>query len=66
MLQAGVGGYTAAGALELVRLFASYAATPLPDGIAPTADGTIRTHPGLVGDAGGCDGFFVAALRRNG
>ncbi|MBX9814603.1 MAG: SAM-dependent methyltransferase [Proteobacteria bacterium SG_bin5] len=34
----------------------------LPPGIAATAP--IRTAPGTLGDQGGCDGFFVAPLRR--
>lgn len=35
----------------------------LPDGIAPDANGFVRTLPGLLADAGGLDGFFVARLR---
>lgn len=35
----------------------------LPEGIAPTDEGFIRTLPGLLADAGGLDGFFVARLR---
>lgn len=31
----------------------------LPAGLAPTADGALRTHPGMLADAGGFDGFFV-------
>ena len=38
----------------------------LPAGIEPRADGTICTHPGLLADVGGCDGFFMASLVRNG
>lgn len=50
---------------------ADYAVDPvraeeLPHGIAPAADGTLRTLPGMLADAGGCDGFFVARLRRAG
>jgi 16S rRNA (cytosine967-C5)-methyltransferase len=41
-------------------------AEELPHGIAPAADGTVRTLPGMLADAGGCDGFFVARLRRAG
>jgi 16S rRNA (cytosine967-C5)-methyltransferase len=39
-------------------------AASLPGGIVPRDDGTIRTHPGLLAAAGGCDGFFMAALVR--
>ena len=35
----------------------------LPDAITPDATGFIRTRPGLLADAGGLDGFFVARLR---
>lgn len=38
-------------------------ADELPAGIAPTARGFVRTLPGLLVDAGGLDGFFVARLR---
>lgn len=36
------------------------AAEELPAGLAPTPDGALRTHPGMLADAGGLDGFFVA------
>lgn len=32
----------------------------LPDGLAPTSEGWVRTHPGMLADEGGLDGFFVA------
>jgi 16S rRNA (cytosine967-C5)-methyltransferase len=32
----------------------------LPAGLAPTAEGWLRTHPGMLPDVGGLDGFFVA------
>jgi 16S rRNA (cytosine967-C5)-methyltransferase len=32
----------------------------LPAGLAPTSEGWLRTHPGLLADQGGLDGFFVA------
>ena len=35
----------------------------LPDAIAPDGSGYLRTLPGLLADAGGLDGFFVARLR---
>ena len=34
----------------------------LPEGIPPHADGSIRTHPGMLADQGGLDGFFIAKL----
>lgn len=37
-------------------------AEELPVGLAPTAEGTLRTLPGMLEDAGGADGFFVARL----
>lgn len=36
----------------------------LPAGIAPTDAGHVRTLPGMLADAGGLDGFFIARLRR--
>jgi 16S rRNA (cytosine967-C5)-methyltransferase len=36
----------------------------LPDGLAPTPGGTVRTLPALWGDAGGADGFFIARWRK--
>ena len=49
---------------------ADYALDPprageLPDGIAVAA-GAVRTLPGTLAAQGGCDGFFVARLRRQG
>lgn len=34
-------------------------ASELPTGLAPTAEGWLRTDPGMVSEAGGVDGFFV-------
>ncbi|UYV16785.1 RsmB/NOP family class I SAM-dependent RNA methyltransferase [Porphyrobacter sp. ULC335] len=34
-------------------------AEELPAGLAPTAEGWLRTHPGMLADEGGLDGFFV-------
>ena len=34
-------------------------AEELPAGLAPTAEGWLRTHPGMLAEAGGLDGFFV-------
>jgi 16S rRNA (cytosine967-C5)-methyltransferase len=31
----------------------------LPAGLAPTREGWLRTHPGMLADQGGLDGFFV-------
>ena len=38
-------------------------ADELPDAIGPDDGGFVRTLPGLLADAGGLDGFFVARLR---
>lgn len=32
----------------------------LPEGISPTPEGWLRTHPGMLAEDGGLDGFFVA------
>ncbi len=34
-------------------------------GLAPSADGTLRTDPGMLAEAGGLDGFFVARWRKD-
>ncbi|AWW73605.1 SAM-dependent methyltransferase [Erythrobacter sp. KY5] len=36
----------------------------LPAGLMPTPQGHVRTHPGMLGEKGGLDGFFVARWRR--
>ena len=36
------------------------AAGELPAGLQPTAEGWLRTDPGMLAEAGGLDGFFVA------
>lgn len=41
-------------------------ADELPSGIEPDALGQVRTLPGMLADAGGLDGFFIARLRHNG
>ncbi len=41
-------------------------ADELPDGIAPNPRGWVRTLPGMLAGQGGCDGFFIARLRRMG
>jgi 16S rRNA (cytosine967-C5)-methyltransferase len=38
----------------------------LPAGIPLTERGHIRTLPGTLAEAGGCDGFFIARVRRPG
>lgn len=38
-------------------------ADELPAGIAPDANGFVRTLPGMLAAAGGLDGFFIARLR---
>lgn len=40
------------------------AVSELPEGIAPTSEGWVRTDPGLLPEVGGLDGFFVARWRR--
>lgn len=39
-------------------------AEELPNGIAPTEQGWLRTHPGMLTQEGGLDGFFVARWKR--
>jgi len=39
-------------------------ASELPAGIEPTADGHVRTHPGMLPEAGGLDGFFIGRWRK--
>ena len=41
-------------------------AMPLPAGLATSAKGWLRTTPAMLADQGGCDGFFIAALVRQG
>ena len=38
-------------------------AEELPAGLAPSMDGYLRTDPGMLAEAGGVDGFFVARWR---
>jgi 16S rRNA (cytosine967-C5)-methyltransferase len=40
-------------------------ADELPAGLAPTAEGALRTDPGQLLNEGGLDGFFVARFRAN-
>lgn len=51
------------------RAFTALAPDPvraedLPEGILPTAEGWLRTDPGMLADAGGLDGFFAARWFR--
>ena len=39
-------------------------ADELPASIAATPEGWVRTLPGMLEEAGGCDGFFIARWRR--
>ena len=39
-------------------------AEELPAGLLPSADGYLRTDPGLLAEAGGIDGFFVARWHK--
>ena len=45
---------------ELGLTPAPITAEELPAGIAPTSEGWLRTHPGMLAEQGGLDGFFVA------
>ncbi|WP_394730027.1 RsmB/NOP family class I SAM-dependent RNA methyltransferase [Altererythrobacter sp. GH1-8] len=38
-------------------------AEELPQGLTPTPEGWLRTDPGMLGDQGGLDGFFVVRWR---
>lgn len=38
-------------------------AEELPQGLAPTADGWLRTDPAMLAEQGGMDGFFIARWR---
>ncbi|WAT17457.1 RsmB/NOP family class I SAM-dependent RNA methyltransferase [Aurantiacibacter sp. MUD11] len=40
-------------------------ADELPEGLQPTAEGWLRTDPGMLNEAGGLDGFFVARWRNS-
>jgi 16S rRNA (cytosine967-C5)-methyltransferase len=44
---------------ELGLAPAPITAAELPAGLAPTPEGWLRTHPGMLAEAGGLDGFFV-------
>lgn len=42
------------------------AAAGVPAAFAPSGPGWLRVMPGMLADAGGCDGFFMARLLRKG
>lgn len=42
----------------------SIAPDELPAGLAPSAEGWLRTDPAMLAEAGGLDGFFAARWRR--
>jgi 16S rRNA (cytosine967-C5)-methyltransferase len=44
---------------ELGLVPAPIRAEELPAGLLPTAEGWLRTHPGMLAEQGGLDGFFV-------
>ncbi len=44
---------------ELGLAPAPITADELPAGLLPTAEGWLRTHPGMLAEQGGLDGFFV-------
>ena len=37
----------------------------LPSAISPSAEGWLRTNPGMLAEAGGLDGFFIARWRNS-
>jgi 16S rRNA (cytosine967-C5)-methyltransferase len=39
-------------------------ADEVPTGLVPTAEGWLRTDPGMLAQAGGLDGFFIARWRQ--
>lgn len=39
-------------------------AEELPHGLAPTGEGWLRTDPGMLAEAGGLDGFFIARWKQ--
>lgn len=43
---------------------APISAAELPAGLTPTPEGWIRTHPGMMADDGGLDGFFIARFAK--
>ncbi len=37
----------------------------LPQGVVPTPEGWLRTDPGMLPEAGGLDGFFIACFQAD-
>ncbi len=52
-------------AAKVALTLAPIRADELPAGLAPSADGYLRTDPGMLAEAGGVDGFFVARWRSD-
>lgn len=50
---------------ELGLTPAPITADELPVGLTPTPEGWLRTHPGMLADQGGLDGFFVGRWVKN-
>ena len=58
-------------AVRFMQRFGEFLADPvgadeLPAGLLPTAEGWLRTDPGMLAEAGGLDGFFVARWKKVG
>ena len=58
-------------AVRFMQRFGELLADPvgadeLPAGLLPTAEGWLRTDPGMLAEAGGLDGFFVARWKKVG
>jgi 16S rRNA (cytosine967-C5)-methyltransferase len=47
-------------AADVELTLAPIAAAELPEGLSPTGEGWLRTDPGMLAEAGGLDGFFIA------
>ncbi|MFT4055829.1 MAG: methyltransferase domain-containing protein [Novosphingobium sp.] len=47
-------------AAEVELPLAPITAAELPEGLSPTGEGWLRTDPGMLAEAGGLDGFFIA------
>ena len=50
---------------ELGLTPAPITAEELPAGLSPTPEGWLRTHPGMLADEGGLDGFFIARWAKS-
>ncbi|MEE4453256.1 RsmB/NOP family class I SAM-dependent RNA methyltransferase [Novosphingobium resinovorum] len=47
-------------AADVELTLAPITAAELPEGLSPTGEGWLRTDPGMLAEAGGLDGFFIA------